>query len=247
MDPEALVPLQKALEMRPGRHSPLQNLAVVHRALGNTELAKQYVDAAYAVRPHFWNTTFLRAQIMSDAGEFAAACELVAGIDETDAPDLGWRKPYLLATIGTEEVATLYRRSAPTAEREAAAARAFAHLDTVCAHPSAPDDTKQRAVNRRAMIQALLQQNDEDASIRFLEHLAAVSNDAASLRNLTALLPERNLSERTIAHLRLFLATLAHLGAVQDNRQRLIRDDARKRVEQLESTDTSTSTEGRSK
>ncbi len=244
---EALAPLQKALEMRPGRHSPLQNLAVVHRALGNTELAKKYIDAAYAARPYFWNTTFLRAQIMSDAGEFAAACELVAGIDESDAPDLAWRKPYLLATIGTEEVATLYRRGATAAEREAVAARAFTHLDTVCAHPSAPDGYKQRAANRRAIIQALLHHDDEGASIRFLRQLTEVPNDAAALRNLAALLPERNLSERAIAHLRLFLATLAHLSAVQDNRQQLVRDDARKRVNQLESTDTSTSTESRIK
>jgi serine/threonine protein kinase len=223
---EALVPLHKALELCPDRHGPLQNLAVAYRELGDADKAKEFSARAYALRPHFANTAFIRAQILMDAGEFAAAAEVVRQVPEDDQPDLAWRKPYLLAVIATQELCALYRQRAPVADLTAVATRAYADLDVAAQH--SPAGYRARNDNRRALIGALSRGDDEEASVRLLRHLSDNPTDYLSLRNLGLLLPATALSARQIAYLRLFLATLSHKqgaqGQVQQQAMRLALD-----------------------
>lgn len=222
---EALASLHQSLELRPDRHGPLQNLAVAYRALGDLDKADAAIARAHALRPHFWNTTYLRAQILLDRREFARATE-VASILPENGPGAAWKNPYLLANITIEELWTLRANPDAADARAELAERALVHLDVAFEH-AAKD--RARVDNRRRLVRALTSGDDDEACMRLLAQLSS-DDDAFTMHFLAELLPAAGLSARSVDYLRFFLARLAQRKAPQDPAQARLVQAARARI-----------------
>lgn len=220
--------LQRALELRPNRHGPLQNLAVAHRDLGDLAKASEFIARAHAVRPHFWNTGYLRAQILLDAGEFAAAREVAGTLSDaaTAGPGAAWKKPYLLANIDIGELFALCADgadlTAAPARRTALAEQAHVNLELARSR-GAPADAIEA---RRSLSRALASDDREAASTFLLEQLVSGREDALAMRNLTLLLPRGAHSAKLAAYQRVLLALTAKRKLPQDPRSQAALDAA---------------------
>ena len=95
---EAIEPLKRSLELRPGRHGPLHNLGVAYRRI-DLEKSMEYLGRAAAIRPEFWNTTYTKAQVLLARNEFDQALELVGSLPEDGPSGLGWKRASLIGDI----------------------------------------------------------------------------------------------------------------------------------------------------
>jgi tetratricopeptide (TPR) repeat protein len=226
---DALDPLQRALELRPDRHGPLQNLAVAWRDLGDLEQAALYLERAHRVRPHFWNTGYLRAQILLDKGDFAAARGVAEGLsaEPTAGPGAEWKRPYLLANIGLGELFAICADGAKIdgnarALRDQLAAGIVDQLDAAGRAGAAAPALEAR----RALAKALAADDRDTASGILLDQLVRGREDALAMRNLTLLWPKAELSPRLAAYVRVLLALTAKRRAPQDRRSQAALDAA---------------------
>lgn len=229
---DAIAPLEESLRLRPDRHGPLQNLGVAYRRLNDLTKADEYLARAGALRPHFWNTLYTRAQILKDRGDFAGAWAVTEGLAETGAAGAEWKKPYLLANIAVQELCALYRAKAPAGELEAVAARAIAQFDLTAVRASA--SLQPRIAATKALAHALTAGDADEACARLLAQLASEPQDPFQIGNVASLLPAGGLSGRATTYLRLYLAALAAKLAPQDTRQQEYLRDALRAVDRLQ-------------
>lgn len=229
---DAIAPLEESLRLRPDRHGPLQNLGIAYRRLNDLTKADEYLARAGAVRPHFWNTLYTRAQILKDRGDFAGAWAVAEGLGETGAAGAAWKKPYLLANIAVQELCALYRSKAKAGELEAVAARAIEQFDRTAVRASA--SLQPRIAATKALAHALTAGNPDEACERLLAQLASDPQDPFQIGNVASLLPTEGLSGRATTYLRLYLAALAAKLAPQDTRQQEYLRDAIAAVDRLQ-------------
>jgi len=223
---EAIDNLQLALELRPDRHGPWQNLAVAYQKLGDLEKAEDAVERAHRIRPHFWNTAFLRAQILLARSQFALATDAAAALPETGGPGAAWKKPYLLGCIATYELLASMGGAQASDQSQGLADRALREFDLAAQQPGAEQS---RIEVRRAVVRAASSGDAEQACKRLLLQ-ASGEDDAFTLHVLARLLPAKGLSATTVESLRYFLARLAQRKAPQDPSKKTLVDDARQRL-----------------
>ncbi|MEZ5962564.1 MAG: serine/threonine-protein kinase [Planctomycetota bacterium] len=229
----AIASLEQSLALRPDRHGPLQNLAVAYHALGDLDKAEAAVAKAAELRPHFWNTAFLRAQILTDRREFARAAAAAAALPETGGPGAAWKKHYLLGCIAAEELWQVRLADAEDPRVHALAETALRELDLAY---EATTSGRARVENRRVFVRAVVAGDDDEACVRLLAELSGRVEDPFILHVLTELLPAGGLSARTVAYLRYYLARLAQHGAPQDPTQKLLVQKALEQVKRSAAT-----------
>jgi tetratricopeptide (TPR) repeat protein/tRNA A-37 threonylcarbamoyl transferase component Bud32 len=209
-DYRAAIPeFELSLQLRPGRHGPLQNLGVCWHRLHDYERAFDCLQQALAVRPFAWNTRSTLALVERDRGNFAAAYRWAEGLAKTGLRDEAWRQPDLLGSIAQAESAALRERD-PAAARAAAARALMAYDEALSVRANA------EARQRREVVVAMQKDRPQEHLLPFAQALFAAPDQPYQLANLAWLLPEQGLGPAETAWLAAIVRRLAALRAPGD-------------------------------
>ncbi len=202
---QAAVPaLEMAIELRAGRHGPLQNLGIAYRRLGRLQEAKEVLLQAHALRPWLWNTIYTTAQVSCDLGDFDTALRLAMQVPDQGAMGEAWRKPYLIGRVHTERSLWQLSQGQLAASKEAAGLALSAYQE------SAKHGGKSGRLRvETGLVQALLAADDHAALASFLPLLATDPRNPQGIRTLAALLPDDGLGGDELALLQEYLQLLA--------------------------------------
>jgi tetratricopeptide (TPR) repeat protein len=220
---QAIPYCEAALQLRPGRHGPWNNLGLAHLRMGNLGEARRCYEQAVAIRPWFPNSLSGLCQTLRNQGDFAAARACAERIR-----DVCWRE-YELGNVDVAEALTARREGRPARQRELGAA---AQSRFEAAASAAADDVA-RATTRNPRAAALpaciayaatLAAGDAAASLPLFLDLVRAERSGRQLANLADLLAEQDVDERERDQLRLLLLEIAIDASPDDQWIRAARD-----------------------
>ncbi|MCR9246434.1 MAG: protein kinase [bacterium] len=219
------IPLcRRALELRPDRHGPWNNLGLALLRTGQLEEAETALRRAVQIREWFPNSLANLAQCQRHRGDFAGAETTLARM-----ADVAYREHELGNVDLDRAIAT---RSEDEPRRHHAAA-ALAHFERARAAAADPD-TPTRHPNRRAIPSAIAYARamaHPDRRIAAIAHMVRMSRQATNpqhLANLAGLLEDLPFDPVLRDEVRLFLLEIATTLAPGKTRIRDYRDELRK-------------------
>lgn len=215
---EQAIPLcRQALELRPDRHGPWNNLGYAHLRLGHLDEARECLQRAVAIRPWFDNSRAGLCQLLRTQEEFDAARREA---EQIAAP---WWRSWELGYVDVAEALAV--RSIDPERRRALAQAAADHFQAV-ADDADPDNRKRRSAPLAvAYARAIADDNARSALIPFLDELRGDPRNPTQLRNLSLLLADQVVDGAILDRLRLYLLDLAIDLAPADPRPRRTRAD----------------------
>lgn len=216
-DRESIAEFERSLQLRPGRHGPLQNLGIAYKRLNDFERSARYLQEALAVRPFAWNTRFTLAQVLRELGKFEEANAIAASLSRTGVRGEAWMVPDLIGSIAAAEMMArlVHAQEAEAAGdaggyeefmalmRESAALAVAAYDEALAVRASAAGQL------RREFAAACLGSSLEASLVPFLRALGNDPTNAYQLANLAFLLPPSGLDAERTAWLKALLRRLA--------------------------------------
>ncbi|MBK8097226.1 MAG: protein kinase [Planctomycetes bacterium] len=200
---------ERALELRPDRHGPWNNLGLAFLRTGRRDDALRCYERAVALRPWFDNSLSGLCQTLRQLGRFDEARAAAQRMG-----DLGWRE-YELGNVELA-VTLVARANGDTAEREAAAAAAIGHFDAAIAAAGTTNPKAAAVPNARRLAAALAAPAADAALLPFLAELSSDPRNPRQIMNLADLLADVEITDELRDRLRLWLLDLAITLAPED-------------------------------
>jgi hypothetical protein len=210
---DAVPVLQEALQLRPDRHGPHQNLGVAFHRLGQLDLAEQHLTAAHRLRPFASNTKMTWARVRRDRGDFAGAYEWAAKVSLDSAEDR-WQQPDLVASIAIAEA--FANRDQNPGIAAAAALRAKEALGAALSAAPAEEQVLLRV--RQGVAAALVQGGT--GLVDYLNLAQLQPEDPYTIANAASLLGDRVLDPKEALMLGIYLRRLALARVAGDTQLR---------------------------
>lgn len=222
---EAIRPFERSLELRPGRHSPHQNLANALKRCDRPTEAMEHLQEALRLRPFAWNSKYTLAQLVRDQGELERAYELAQQLTKTGQRGEAWKHPRLVGSIAIAEAMSLLR-SDQTASRQAAQRAMAAFAESL--------EVRNSKVVRQefAVAEALAAETDVEAMRALSRAMLDKPDHPYQLATLAFFMPKHGLDEELTGYLSVILRQLASKLAKGDQalQQRLAEEIGRKRA-----------------
>ncbi len=211
---EALDPLRSAIELRPGRHGPLQNLGVAQFRLGNLEQAERSLLAAHEIRPWLWNTLDQLSQLYCAREQYDQALDWAEQIPATGSLGEVWRRGYALGHVESQRAFAAIRDG----DRELAAVAAKAAIEwfKASSRGGAPKSKRLSMKLFAELLRRIIARDFAGEFGGFVRILSADPLHSVQLRNLAAMLPEGPLDALGVERLRLLFLELAAAVAPGD-------------------------------
>ncbi len=222
---EAIPILERARDLCPGRHGPLQNLGVARLRFGDVDAAIVVLKQAHEIRPWLWNTLDALAQAHSAKGEFEAALACALRIPSEGSMGESWRRPYAIAGVHRQACF----KSVRVGDREEALRRAGLAMDwyKTSARGGAPKSRRDAMRVMVAMLAHVASGSYGRAVVPWARALADAPLQALAIFDLANLLPSDGLDADATEALRLFLLELAAALAPGDPLPRAAADQQR--------------------
>jgi len=201
---DAVAPLEEALELRPGRHGPHQNLGIALQRLGRLEDAERHFAEAARLRPWLWNTLYHQSILLTELQRFDAALERAHAMPATPGSPAAWLRHYACGHAEIRRAEACLRADDSEGARAAAAA--------ACEHYRAAEaagGNGERMQRLQTFAMAVVEDRFEDAVQLFAKEAAGDPLNPVQLINLATLLRGDQLGRGAIVALRAFLATQA--------------------------------------
>jgi tetratricopeptide (TPR) repeat protein len=216
--PEAVPLLEASLNLRGGRHPPLQKLGVALWRCGRLPEAEQRLQEALQVRPFAWNTCYTLAQVARDRGDFETAYAWAAKVPVVARDELDWKQPHLVGGIAVNEAVTFLAKD-PARARAAAVRAAEAYAAAAAAPSAVAMPARQQRLQVNAQLAQALQAEDlETALLDYLNVTRQAPDDPYTIAIVAHLLPERGFGPQQSWMMRVWLRELARALAGGDEK-----------------------------
>jgi len=192
----------RAIELRPDRHPPHNNLAIAYRRLGRLPEAEHHLREAQRILPFSWRTKYTLAQVTRDVGKLDEAYEQAKALPDNGPRNAAWRQARLLASIALQQAMRSFRGDQEASQ--AFSERAAQHLRDALALRQWEADQL-----HLTMLEALAGGDKAASMIPFAAALLADPMQPHALRNLAFLIPPEGLDEQQTAWVAAILRAIA--------------------------------------
>jgi len=219
---------EQALQLRPDRHGPWNNLGLAHLRLGRLDEAARCYAKAVAFRPWFPNSLSGLAQTLREQSDFDGARASAAKIR-----DVCWRE-HELGNIDVAEA--LAARRAGNAERQRTCSQAAVqHFAGALAATAGTRNPRAKSLPGCVAYARALVTDDTAAQLPFaIDAVRSEPRNAQQLANLVDLLANEDIDGDLRDRLRALLVDIAADLAPEDATIRQMRDRLRRRLQQLD-------------
>ncbi|MEZ5966784.1 MAG: serine/threonine-protein kinase [Planctomycetota bacterium] len=201
---DAIVPLEEAIALRPGRHGPHQNLGIALQRVGRLEEAEQHFAEAARLRPWLWNTLYHQSTLLTELGQYDRAVECALAMPDTPGIQQAWLRFYACGHAELRRAEAALRVGDRTSAGSAAT-RAAAHYTAA----AAAGGNAARMQRLRAYAAALVEERFVTAVALFAREAARDPLNPVQIVNLATLLRDETLGAEGLAALRAFLSAQA--------------------------------------
>ncbi len=213
---KAIEPTLDALELAPGRHGAMQNLAVAYLKLGRLEEADEMLERAHVVRPWLWNTMFEKAKLLRELGEFDAALEWAERIPTAGRMGEQWKRPLAIARVLRARAIDEYfdserDRDQRRAQAAITAKSALDHYGQALGHKAALAKAKFQSASPRLEMELMRAIVANDGSKIFEAFLAVAAEDPTNpfvIEQALLFFPDGALTAEQSHEIRVFLQNL---------------------------------------